>query len=153
MTFLKLWDLSGYSERLKEQCPRGVLAKNEHFGANCLWDRSPVKLRKLHINPSKFFWVDPQKIRRVCMEFSEYNRLTTQGQFAPKWSFLVSRPLGHCSFRISLTSHAGVFRGARISSLPTNVCSTEDNIPFPSLANHIVRSKFWKVDLDRKVIW
>ena len=47
---------------------------------------------------------------------------------------------------------AGLFRGARISSLPTNACSTENNIPFPSLANHIVLSKFWKVDLDRKVI-
>ena len=23
-----------------------------------------------------FFWVDPKKIRRVCMEFSEFNRLT-----------------------------------------------------------------------------
>ena len=51
-----------------------------------------------------------------------------------------------------LASHAGVFSGARFSSLPTNACSTEDNIPFPSLANHIVLSKFWKVDLDRKVI-
>ena len=47
------------------------------------------------------FWVDPKKIRRVCMEFSEFNRLTSQRQFAPKCSFLVSRPLGHCSFRIS----------------------------------------------------
>ena len=46
-----------------------------------------------------------------------------------------------------LASHAGVFRGARISSLPTNACSTEDNIPFPRLANHVVLSKFWKVDL------
>ena len=54
---------------------------------------------------------------------------------------------------IGLASHAGAFRGARFSSLPTNACSTEDNIPFPSLANHIVLSKFWKVDLDRKVIW
>ena len=26
-------------------------------------------------------------------------------------------------------SHAGIFRGARISSLPTNACSTENNIP------------------------
>ena len=52
-----------------------------------------------------------------------------------------------------LASHAGVFRGARFSSLPTNACSTEDNIPFQCLANHIVLSKFWKVDLDRKVIW
>ena len=56
--FLKLWDLSGYFERTMS---RGLLAKNEHFGANCLWDRSPVILRKLHTNPSKFFWVDPKK--------------------------------------------------------------------------------------------
>ena len=28
----------------------------------------------------------------------------------------------------NLASHAGVFRGARISSLPTNACSTEDNV-------------------------
>ena len=79
MKFLKLWDLSWYSER----------------------DRSPVILRKLHTNPSKFFWVDPKKIRRVCLEFYEYNRLTSQRQFAPKCSFLVSRLLGHYSFRIS----------------------------------------------------
>ena len=32
---------------------------------------------------------------------------------------------------ISLASHAGVFRGARFSSLPTNACSTGNNIPFP----------------------
>ena len=49
-----------------------------------------------------FFGSTPQKIRRVCMEFSsEYNRLTSQRQFSPKCSFLVSGPLGHCSFRIS----------------------------------------------------
>ena len=52
-----------------------------------------------------------------------------------------------------LASHAGVFRGACISSLPTKACLTENNIPFPSLANHIVPSKFWKVDLDRRVTW
>ena len=40
-----------------------------------------------------------------------------------------------------IASHAGVFRGARFSSLPTNACSTEDNIPFPCLANHIVLAK------------
>ena len=34
----------------------------------------------------------------------------------------------------------------------TNAYSTEDNIPFPSLANHIVLTKFWKVDLDRRGI-
>ena len=50
-----------------------------------------------------------------------------------------------------VASHAGVFRGARISSLPTNASSTENNIPFPSLANHIVPSKFWKADLDRRI--
>ena len=50
-----------------------------------------------------------------------------------------------------LASHAGVYGGARFSSLPTNTCSTKDDIPFPSLANHIVLPKFWKVDLDRDV--
>ena len=95
------WNYGICQDILKEQCPRGLFAKNEHFWANCPWDRSPVMLRKLHTNPSKFFWVDPKKIRRVCMEFSEFNRLTSQRQFAPKCSFLVSRPLGHCSFRIS----------------------------------------------------
>ena len=30
-----------------------------------------------------------------------------------------------------LASHAGVFRGARFSSLPTNACSAGNNIPFP----------------------
>ena len=34
---------------------------------------------------------------------------------------------------VQIASHSGVFRGARISSLPTNACSTEDNIPFPLL--------------------
>ena len=52
-----------------------------------------------------------------------------------------------------IASYAGAFRGVRLSSLPTNACSTEHNIPFPSLANHIVLSKFWKVDHDRRVIW
>ena len=50
-----------------------------------------------------------------------------------------------------LASHADVFRGVRISSLPTNSCSTKNNIPLPNLANNIVLSKFWKVDLDSRV--
>ena len=51
-----------------------------------------------------------------------------------------------------LGSYPGVFRGARFSSLTTNACSTENNIPFPNLANHIVLSKLWKLDLDSWVI-
>ena len=47
------------------------------------------------------FGSTPPKIRRVWIEFSEYKRLTSQRQFAPKYSFLASRPLGHCSFRRS----------------------------------------------------
>ena len=34
---------------------------------------------------------------------------------------------------------------------PTNGCPMENNFPFPSLANHTVLSKIWKVDLDRRV--
>ena len=45
-----------------------------------------------------------------------------------------------------------VFRGARLSFLTTNACSTENNISFPNLANHIVLSKLWKLDLERWVI-
>ena len=47
-----------------------------------------------------------------------------------------------------LAFHADVFRGAHISSLPTKARVTENNIPFPLLADHIAPSKFWKVDLD-----
>ena len=35
-----------------------------------------------------------------------------------------------------VASHAGNFSGARISSLPTNACSTEENIPSPLLYSH-----------------
>ena len=35
-----------------------------------------------------------------------------------------------------LASHTGVFRGARLSSLPTNACSTENNISFPLFYLH-----------------
>ena len=52
----------GFVDILKEQCPRGLLAKNEHFRANCLWDRSPVMLRKLLTN---FFWVNSKKIQNI----------------------------------------------------------------------------------------
>ena len=45
--------------------------------------------------------VDPKKFRRVCMEFSKYNRPTSQKKIVLKCSVLVSRPLGQCSFRIS----------------------------------------------------
>ena len=54
-------------------------------------------------------------------------------------------------FHNIVASHAGVLREAHILSLPTNACSTENNIPFPSLANHIVPSNFKEVDLDRRV--
>ena len=35
------------------------------------------------------------------------------------------------SIETKVASHAGLFRRARFSSLPTNACSTENNIPFP----------------------
>ena len=45
-----------------------------------------------------------------------------------------------------IASHAGLFREARISSLPTNACSTENNIPVPST---IVQSTIVKKSVDR----
>ena len=46
-------------------------------------------------------------------------------------SFYVAFDVIFSQASVMLASHAGVFRGARISSLPTNACSTEDNIPLP----------------------
>ena len=66
---------------------------------------------------------------------------------SPPPSLAVSRP----HFPSPSLSKATQARGAPISSLPTNACLTEDNIPFPSLASHVVLSKLWRADLDRRV--
>ena len=78
---------------LKEQCPRGLLAKNEHSGQIVSEIVAQLCLENSIQTLLNFSGSTPPKIRRVCMEFSEYNRLTFQRQFAPKCSFLVSRPL------------------------------------------------------------
>ena len=62
-----------------------------------------------------------------------------------------SRNTAYFCLAYFVASHAGVSRGARTLPLPINACSTENDIPFPNLANHIVPTKFWKVDLDRRV--
>ena len=88
---------------------------------------------------------DISSIKRVTKKFLEVSRCSRAKQRQRNVQ-------EKCAAR-TLASHAGVFRGARFSSLSKNACSTEDNIPFPSLANHFVLSEFWEVDLDRKVIW
>ena len=65
MKFLKLWNLSGYSEGTMSKRPS---YKNEHFGANCLWDVSGLYSENSIQTLRSFFWVDPKKCRRVCME-------------------------------------------------------------------------------------
>ena len=45
------WNYGICQDILKEQCPRGLLTKNEHFGANCPWKLSPVII----------FWGSTQK--------------------------------------------------------------------------------------------
>ena len=78
---------------LKEQCPRGLLAKNEHFGASCLRDRSPVILRKLHTNPPNLFLGGPKKnLEGFVWSFASITGLRSQRQFAPKCSFLAICP-------------------------------------------------------------
>ena len=42
-----------------------------------------------------------KKLEGFVWGFLSITGLRSQGQFAPKCSFLASRPLGHCSFRIS----------------------------------------------------
>ena len=49
-----------------------------------------------------FFWVDPKKnLEGFVWSFLSITGLRSQRQFAPKCSFLASRPLRHCPFRIS----------------------------------------------------
>ena len=69
---------------------KGLLAKNVHFRANCLWDISPVMLRLLHTNPSKFAFVHNLINQTITW-------LISLRQFALKCQFLASRPLG-CFF-------------------------------------------------------
>ena len=81
MKFLKLWDLSGNSERTMS---KGLLTKNEHFGANCLWDVSRLYSEN-SIQTLLIFWgVDPKKFRRVCMEFSKHNWATISETVCPE---------------------------------------------------------------------
>ena len=82
----------------------------------------------------------------TVMVFSLFNRPQALATFQDFWLQMHK----YCKRRVA--SQACIFREACFSSLPTNACSTEDNIPFPCLANHIVLSQFWKVDLDHKVI-
>ena len=63
----------------KDNTQEAYLPKISIWGANCLWDISPVVLWKLHTNPFKF----------------------VLGCLKSKSQFLASRPLGRCSFRIS----------------------------------------------------
>ena len=87
----------------------------------------------------------PEVLTLPCLFALHYAILESVSGFSNDVFFCGGGPLTH-----RLASHAGIFREARISSLPTNACSTEVNIPFPRLANQVVLSKFWKVDLDRR---
>ena len=61
-----------------------------------------LELRKLDTNPSNFLGGRPKKdLKEFVWSFLSINELRSQRQFAPKCSFLASRPLGHWSFRIS----------------------------------------------------
>ena len=65
MKFLKSWDLSGYSERTLSKRPT---YQNWAFRDKLFLRCWPVILRKLHTNPSKFFWVDPPGEKRSWEE-------------------------------------------------------------------------------------
>ena len=109
---------------------------------------------------------------------NEENRSRTAGapfesSFVRATPFFNNRSFSrHCSARLStvkvlaahalfsitsqtfIASHAGVFRGARISPppLPPPPHQTpkqpRTGVPFPSVPSHTVPSKVWKVELD-----
>ena len=102
---------------------------NAHYAICFKSPRDKTGIRNLLLQ------VYPEKWRRVLKLFL---RLTTClfGYF-----MLDLHPASDDRFRLwshltegegkPLASHAGVFRGARFSSLPTNACSAGNNIPFP----------------------
>ena len=71
LIFWNFWNYGICQDILKEQCPRGLLAKKEHFaiGANCLWDRSPVMLRNSIQALLNFFWSTPKKLEGFVWTF------------------------------------------------------------------------------------
>ena len=86
---MNFWNYGICQNILKEQCRRGLLAQNEHFAANCLWDRSPVMLRKLHTNGHmESLGRPPKKFRRACMEFSKHNVYGKRQTSDSSWEFL-----------------------------------------------------------------
>ena len=69
-------------------------------------------------------------------------------------SVALRSPFGRCAVRqqgYSLLRRR--FQGSSYYVPPHKRLLNQDNIPFPSLANHVVLSKFRKADLDRTVTW
>ena len=86
---------------------------------------------------------------RVCVCFSEipFEKTGVLSSF-----FFMQIYLDAFFLRIAYNlsaSHTGVFRGASFSSLHTNACSTENNIPFPL---SYLRGK-WPMDSCEMKCW
>ena len=82
MKFLKFWDCH---DILKEQCPRGLLTKNEHFRANCLWDVSRLYSEN-SIQTLLIFGGESsqKKLEGFFMEFSKHNWATISETICPE---------------------------------------------------------------------
>ena len=99
----EIMGLSGYSERtMSKRSTYQKWAFPGKLSLRCY----PVILRKLHSNPSNFFFFggggsSQKKLEGFLWSFLSITGLRSQRQFARKCSFLASRPLGHCSFRMS----------------------------------------------------
>ena len=91
----KKWNFWNYEicqDILKEQCPRGILTKNEHFGANCLWDVSRLYSENSKQTLLIFFGLTQKNLEGFVWSFLNITGLRSQRQFAPERSFLASRP-------------------------------------------------------------
>ena len=86
MKFLKLWDLSGYAERAMSKRPTCQKMSMQGQIVSEIVDQ--LRLENSIQTLLNFLGSNPQKIRRVSMEFSEYNRLTSQRQLISEISFL-----------------------------------------------------------------
>ena len=74
---------------LKEQCPRGILSKNEHFGTNCLCHVSRLYSENSIQTLLIFLGSTPKYLEGFVWSFLSITGLRSQRQFAPKCLGLV----------------------------------------------------------------
>ena len=133
-------------------CSRGFIILTDFDFATCLYT---VWSHDLAVSCIHFYWFSVAFIpgrQDLTSDATEHFLLPLLKRTARYFFFIAAEQPFNRGSRFLIASHAGAFKGALLSSFTTNTCSTENNIPFPNLTNHILLSKLWKLVLDHWVI-